>query len=70
MKRYVLIKSMVAMELSELLRIIVVDVPERPSLRPYIRGQTFESMSIQSFTQLRRLLAGFRFPTGKITLNG
>ena len=83
MKRYVLIKSMAAMELSELLRIIVVDVPERPRLRPYIRGQTFESMSIhlrmidvavstrfrfQSFTQLRRLLAGFRFPTGKITL--
>jgi len=74
---------MAAMELSELLRIIVVDVPERPRLRPYIRGQTFESMSIhlrmidvavstrfrfQSFTQLRRLLAGFRFPTGKITL--
>ena len=46
MKRYELIKSMAASELSELLRIIVVDVPERPRLRPFVRGQTFESMSI------------------------
>jgi hypothetical protein len=36
---------MAAMELSELLRIIVVDIPERPRLRPFIRGKTFESMS-------------------------
>ena len=71
MKRYVLIKSMAAMKLSELLRIIVVDVPEKPRLRPFIRGQTFKSMYIhlrmidvavstrfrfQSFTQLRRSL--------------
>ena len=73
MKRYALIKSMAAMESSELQRIVVVDVPERPRLHPFIRGQTFESLSMhlklidvavstrfrfQSFTQLRRLLAG------------
>ena len=46
MKGYTMLKSIALVELFVLLRIIVVDVPERPRLCPRIRGQTFESMSM------------------------
>jgi len=66
-----------------LLRIIVVDVPDRPFGWQKVVGMTFASMEahlnlhnlsvserfrFQSFDHMRRLLIGFQFPTGKIIL--
>jgi hypothetical protein len=82
-QRYGKIKALLKLEVFNLLRIVVVDVPDRPKMRQWVKGHTFVSMEahllnigvsvserfrFQSFDQLRRLLVGFCFPTGLIKL--
>lgn len=82
-QRYAKIKALLKLEVFNLLRIVVVDVPDRPKLRQWVKGHTFVSMEahllsigvsvserfrFQSFDQLQRLLVGFCFPTGLIKL--
>ena len=82
-QRYGKIKAILKLEVFNLLRIVVVDVPDRPMLRQRFKGHTFISMEahllsigvsvserfrFQSLDQLKRLLVGFCFPTGFIKL--
>jgi hypothetical protein len=82
-QRYGKVKALLKLEVFNLLRIVVVDLPDRPNLRQKFKGHTFVSMEahllsigvsvserfrFQSFDQLQRLLRGFCFPTGFIIL--
>ena len=75
--------ALLKLEVFNFLRIVVVDVPDRPKMRQWIKGHTFVSMEAnlinigvsvserfrnQSFDQFQRLLVGFCFPTGLIKL--
>jgi hypothetical protein len=43
-QRYGKIKALLKLEVFNLLRIVVVDVPDRPKMRQWVKGHTFVSM--------------------------